>query len=349
MKNMIMLAGILCLCSVFAEAKDPAVANPVAKASAFHADIVVAADGSGQFKTVQEAVKAAPANRTVPFVIFIKPGTYQGPVSILKDKPNLALVGSDAEKTIITHSLNVNDPVPAGSDKFNPCLLIRADNFRAEKLTFQNTAGDRGQALAVRADADRAIFTDCRFLGWQDTLMVNNGRDYFLDCHIEGRVDFIYGSATAWFKHCRIHSKNGGYVTAASTPKDHPYGFVFVDCHLTGDPAPWIDASGKPVKKSSTPPVTFLGRPWTAEASVTYLNCEMDKHIAPAGWDNWRKPEREKTARYAECNSRGPGANPGKRAAWSKQLTAAEAGRITVEAVLGGKDGWRPEAGKSKK
>ncbi len=335
------IGPVLCLCllSAFAGAKEPLLGRLTTTVNA-----VVAADGSGQFKTIQAAVAAAPANRTAPFVIFIKTGTYQGPVIVPKEKPNLAFVGGDPQKTVITYSLNVNDPAPAGSDKFNPSVLIRADGFRAEKITFQNTAGDRGQALALRADADRGSFADCRFLGWQDTLMLNNGRYYFQNCHIEGRVDFIYGSATAWFDQCRIHSKNGGYVTAASTPPERHYGFVFANCKLTGDPAPWIDASGNPVKKSRTTPLAALGRPWQPTASVTFLNCEMGPHIAPAGWDNWRKPEREKTSRFAEYGSRGPGANPGKRVPWSKQLTQEKATAITPEAVLGGTDGWRPNS-----
>ena len=113
--------------------------------------------------------------------------------------------------------------------------------FRAEHLTIQNTkSGDHGQALALRVDGDREVFNDCRILGWQDTLMINNGRDYFTNCLVAGRVDFIYGSATAVFERCEIQSRNGGHVTAASTPKDQPFGFVFTNCKLTGDPQPWI-------------------------------------------------------------------------------------------------------------
>lgn len=305
--------------------------------------ILVAADGSGRFKTVAEAVAACPDNSTSPVVIHIKPGVYQGPVIVPKSKPHLVFRGADSGKTILTYALNVNDPIPAGSDKFNPGVQIQADDFRAENITFENTSGDHGQALALRVDGDRCAFFKCRMLGWQDTLMVNNGRHYFENCHIEGRVDFIYGSATAWFQRCTIHSKNGGYVTAASTPEDHPFGYVFSECDLTGDPAPWIGPDGKPMKPSRGKPVTALGRPWRPAASVTWLTCRMGAHILPAGWDNWRKPENEKTARYAEYKSHGPGANPDKRVSWSRQLTDAEAARITLAAVLGGNDGWRPD------
>jgi pectinesterase len=155
-------------------------------------------------------------------------------------------------------------------------------------------------------------------------------------------VDFIYGSATAIFDRCEIHSKNGGHVTAANTPKERPFGFVFMDCKLTGDPKPWISPAGTPVNTNS-PPMADLGRPWRPYASVTYLNCEMGGHIKPEGWNNWRNPTNELTARYAEYNSTGPGANPEKRVKWAKQLTDEEAKAYTPEKILGGEDNWKPD------
>jgi pectinesterase len=220
-------------------------------------------------------------------------------------------------------------------------MIVLGDDFRAENITFRNTSGDHGQALALRIDGDHAILKDCRMLGWQDTLMINNGRDYFTNCYVEGRVDFIYGSAAAVFDRCEIHSKNGGHITAANTPKDHPFGFVFQNCKLTGDPNPWVDANGVPANTNSAP-MADLGRPWRPYASVTYLNCEMGAHIKPEGWNNWRNPTNELTARYAEYNSTGPGANPDKRFKWTKQLTREEADRITLDSVLGGNDHWDP-------
>ena len=171
--------------------------------------------------------------------------------------------------------------------------------------------------------------------------MLNKGRQFFKDCHIEGRVDFIYGDGTAVFEGCTIHSKNGGYITAASTPADHPYGFVFIRCKLTGDPRPWIDPAGNPVKPTKNP-LAYLGRPWRPHGSVAFLECEMGSHIRPEGWDNWRKPENELTARYAEYANTGPGAATAARVAWGKQLAKEDAGKITVTAVLSGSDGWDP-------
>jgi pectinesterase len=307
--------------------------------------ITVSADGSGDFKTVQEALAAVRDNSDERSVIHIKPGTYQGPIIVAKNKPKVTFEGENAETTILTWDRNVRDPIPEGSDKFNPGVQILADDFRATNLTIQNTSGDHGQALALRADADRGVFTNCRIIAWQDTLMVNNGRDYFNDCYIAGRVDFIYGSATAVFDHCEIHSRNGGHVTAASTPQDHPFGFVFLNCKLTGDAIAWDPATTDPAttQKARVTPIADLGRPWRPYGAVTFLNCEMGSHINPKGWNNWGKAENEKTARYAEYNSTGAGANPDKRLPWSKQLTKDEADKITVESVLGGNDQWKPQ------
>jgi pectinesterase len=304
----------------------------------------VAADGTGDFKTVQEAIVAVPDNPHDTFTIHIKPGTYSGPFIIPKTKPHLTLMGNDAATTILTWSHNVRDPMPPGGYGFNPGMLVRADNFQAYRLTIENTSGDHGQALALRVDGDRDLFASCRITGWQDTLMINSGRDYFQDCYIAGRVDFIYGSATAWFQHCELHSRNGGHVTAASTPKEHPFGFVFSDCTLTGDALPWDPATTNPATtmKAKVTPSADLGRPWRADASVTFLNCFMGDHIKPAGWNNWGKVSNETTARYSEYRSRGPGAAVGKRVFWSRQLTDEEVAKMPLSIVVGGEDHWDP-------
>jgi pectinesterase len=304
------------------------------------ADAIVSADGSGTHTTVQAAINAAPDGGGKPFTILVKPGTYAGQVIVPVGKKKIRLIGEEAQGTVMTYGLNVNEADPQGSAAFKGTgFVVLADDFRAENITFQNTSGDHGQALALRVDSDRAIFKKCRALGWQDTVMLNRGRDYFVDCYIEGRVDFIYGSATAVFENCEIHSKNGGHVTAANTPQDHPFGFVFLHCRLTGDPEPW-----DPAKKSAKKPMADLGRPWRPYAHVAYIGCEMDAHIKPEGWNNWGKPENEKTARYFEYRNTGPGANPSARVPWSKQLTDEEVKQYTLPAILGGSDQWQPQA-----
>ena len=297
-------------------------------------NLVVAADGSGQFKTVQEAMMAVPAgSSTNPVVIHIKPGTYNELIYVQREKRFFHLVGEDPEKTVLTYNLNANiigqDGKPIGTFR-TPSTQIDADDFTAENLTFENSAGPVGQALAIRLDGDREVFRNCRFLGWQDTILANRGRHYFEACYIAGHVDFIFGAATVFFEKCHVHCLGNGYITAASTPDDQPFGYVFSNCKITG----------------ASPEVkTYLGRPWRACSAVTFLNTEMSEVVRPVGWNNWNDPAKEKTARYAEFNSTGPGANPAARVPWARQLTGAEAKAITMEKVLAGADGWNPNAG----
>jgi pectinesterase len=293
-------------------------------------DIVVAQDGSGQFKSVQEAVMSVPSgSASSPVVIRIKPGTYKELIYIQHEKRFFRLVGEDAKTTILTYDLHANliglDGKPIGTFR-TPSTVIDADDFTAENITFENSAVPVGQALAIRVDGDRAVFRRCRFLGWQDTIFLNRGRQYFEDCYIAGHVDFIFGAATAFFERCHIHCLRNGYITAASTYDYHPYGFVFSDCRITGEPD---------VK-------TYLGRPWRDFSNVIFLNAEMSDVVRPEGWHNWNLPAREKTARYAEFNSVGPGSNTKSRAQWSRQLTRAQARKISLRTVLRGNDGWNP-------
>ncbi len=294
-------------------------------------DAVVATDGSGQFKSVHEAIMAAPqtATHARPWVIFVKPGTYRELVYVQRERGCVRLVGADAEKTVITYDLHANmlgpDGKPIGTFR-TPTVVIDGDNFVAENITFENAAGPVGQALAVRVDADRVVFRNCRFIGWQDTLLLNRGRHYFTNCYIAGHVDFVFGGATTFFDRCHIHCRSNGYITAASTPQGQPFGFVFANCKITGEPG---------VK-------TYLGRPWRAHAAVTFLNTEMSDVVRPEGWHNWNKPEAEKTVRYAEYNSTGPGAKPEARVKWVRQLNASEAAAFTLHKILGNNDSWDP-------
>jgi pectinesterase len=318
--------------------------NPMPKSGEDRFNAVVESDVSATNTNLQQAIDDAPDNGTNVYCILIKPGTYEGQFIIPKQKSHIQLVGENVTNTVLTYSLNVNETNSGTLPQFKGTgVIVLGDDFSSENITFQNTSGDHGQALALRVDGDRAVFNHCRMIGWQDTLMINNGREYYTNCYIAGRVDFIYGSATAAFDRCEIHSRNGGHVTAASTPKDKPFGFVFMNCRLTGDPQPWINADGNPVNTNSAPKAD-LGRPWRPFASVTYLNCEMADHIKPEGWNNWRNPTNETTARYAEYQSTGPGANPAARFKWTKQLTDEEAKAFTIQNILGGADDWNPTA-----
>lgn len=293
-------------------------------------NLFVATDGSAQFSTVQSAIMSVPSgSRENPVVIHLAPGTYTELIYIQREKRFFKLVGTNPTNTILSFNLYAGitnaEGKPIGTFK-TPSTTIDADDFSAENLTFENSAGPVGQALSIRVDGDRAAFRNCRFLGWQDTILLNRGRQYFENCYVCGHVDFIFGAATAWFEKCEIHSLRDGCLTAASTPVDTAFGYVFNNCKITGEPG---------VK-------TFLGRPWRIYASTIFLNCEMSEVVRPEGWNDWKKPEAHTTARYAEFNSIGDGACPTNRPDWIKQLSAAAAKKITAEKVLGSADGWNP-------
>jgi pectinesterase len=304
----------------------------VRAAAAPKSDAIVALDGSGQFTSLQEAISAAPM-RTDPaaprWVILVKPGTYKERVYVQRERGAIHVLGEDAAATVLTYDLHANLPGPDGKPigTFRtPTLQIDGDGMIWENITIANAAGPVGQALALRADGDRLVFRHCRFLGWQDTILVNRGRHYFVDCAIEGHVDFIFGGATAYFERCDIHCLRDGYITAASTPKDQPHGFVFADCRITG---------AEKVK-------TYLGRPWRDFAKTVFLRTTMSGVVRPEGWHNWNKPHAEQTTFYAEFASMGPGAAPTQRVPWAKTLTAEDADVLTARQVLAGGDGWDP-------
>lgn len=296
-------------------------------------NFVVDPAGSHTFRSVQAAIMAVPIHATTNWsTIHIKPGVYRELIYVQRERGLIRLVGEDAAKTVLTYDLHANlkgpDGKPIGTFR-TASTVIDADDFVAENLTFENSAGPVGQALAVRVDGDRVVFRNCRFLGWQDTVLLNRGRQYFENCSVAGHVDFIFGGATAWFESCQLHCLSNGYITAASTPRGQPYGFVFSNCKITGA-SPGIRA--------------YLGRPWRPFASVIWLRTEMSEVVQPEGWHNWRDPAREKTARYAEFGSTGPGAGPRQRVPWARQLSESEARLITPREVLGGADGWNPVA-----
>ena len=296
------------------------------------ANLTVAADGSGDVKTVTEAVEKVPENNRTRFVIFIKKGVYNEQVRIPSNKPYISFIGESAETTRIAFDISNKR---AGTTSAAYAVYIGGHDFRAENITFENSfdfvarKSEGGtQAVAVLSEADRLVFKNCRFLGWQDTLYAKNGRQYFENCYIEGHVDFIFGQATAVFYNCTIHSKADGYIAAPMRfAADEPSGFVFIDSKLTG---------------AGTDKGVFLARPWRAYGRTVFLNTEMGAHIRAEGWNNWGNAANEKTAYFAEYNSKGAGAKMSERAKWIHQLTEAEARSFETENFLKGKDGWNP-------
>ncbi|MGB3066051.1 pectinesterase family protein [Sphingobacterium thalpophilum] len=296
----------------------------------FVPDIVVAKDGTGDYVSVQKAIDASPVNGAQSFYIYIKSGTYKEVVEIPQNKPLIHLIGEDKETTILTFDNHSGKPKPGGGSygtADSRSVYIKGDQFIGERLTFANSAGmDAGQAVALYIDAPRSAFNDCKILGYQDTWYGHNGTKSLLEsCYIEGSVDFMFGGSSTLFSKCQVHSnRTGGYITAASTPAEQQYGYVFVDCKLTA---------------ANNVSEVWLGRPWRPYAKVVFMNTEMGKHIRLQGWHNWGNPENEKTVYYAEYKSSGEGAHINSRVSWSHQLTDAEAERYTKEKVL---DGWKP-------
>jgi pectinesterase len=329
--------------------------------NAFHMTEIRVSKNGGDADTVQAALEILPQEG--PAKIVISDGVYTEKVRITR--ANTWIIGENRDTTIIRYDDHARRLLPDGEpmNTFNSYTLYAgAENIRIENCTIENSAGSGklvGQAIALYADGDRQYYKNVRLLGNQDTLFTGalprnptpkginlihpvlglEGGEYtlpvrmlFEDCYIEGDIDFIFGSATACFNRCEIFSKDrgeeiNGYVTAASTPPAYAFGYVFRDCRLTGN-----------ARKESV----YLGRPWRDHANVIFIDCELGEHIRAEGWDNWDLPRREATTCYREIGSSGKGAS-GKRAAWAKPVSAAEAAGITIEAVVSGEDGWVAE------
>ena len=312
---------------------------------------LVAKDGSGDFRSLQEALASIPKGSTERIIIKIKNGRYKEKIFI--NRPNITLIGENKFHTILTYDDYANKLLPNGEKMgtFNSfSTFIGGEGFSAENITFENSAGCGsiyGQALAVYVDGDKAKFKNCRFLGCQDTIFTGPlppkprkgnsfggpregdtrkvSRQYYENCFIKGDVDFIFGSATAVFKDCEIFSNNrdmevNGYITAASTPQDESFGYVFIDCAFISD------AAANSV---------YLGRPWRDFAKTAFINCYMGEHIIAEGWHNWGRSEAENTVSYEEYNSFGLGAKLEERAGFARVLTEEEAKRYKIENILG--------------
>ncbi len=323
--------------------------------------------GENCFSALSDAVARIPKDNGEPVTILIKAGIYREKVTI--ESPYITLIGEDAASTVITYDDCATQIMPDGSKRGtfrSYTMFLNSHDITLSDLTIRNEAFPRskaGQALALYADGDRIIVKNCRLLSYQDTLFTGPlppkplspggftgpkefddrivGRQYYKNCYICGDIDFIFGSATAYFEGCEIASvyseklapdQNGnppvyGYATAASTPEGYPYGYVFHQCRFTGT-----------CPRESV----YLGRPWRNFAKTVLIDCELGAHIRKEGFHDWNKPAAHETVFYAEYHSTGEGAAPSKRASFVKQLTEKEALNYTREAVLSGKDDWNP-------
>jgi pectinesterase len=305
-------------------------------------ELTVAQDGSGDFKTIQEAINKVRDHAEFRVVITINPGIYNEKVVIPSFKRNISLKGLDKDKTVISYSDYSGKPFRGidvtGDTKFSTytsyTLFIQGNDCSIENLTVENTAGRVGQAVALNTEGDRVVVKNCSILGNQDTLYLAKGgtRNYFENCYINGTTDFIFGAATAYFYNCTIESLTNSYITAASTTQQDAYGFVFVDCKL--------------ITKEANVNQVFLGRPWRPYAKTVFINTEMGAHIVSEGWNPWKGdknfPDKEKTVFYAEFGSKGAGGKDiSKRVSWSHQLKKYDLKKYDLDKVL---DGWNPKS-----
>ena len=310
--------------------------------------IVVARDGTGEFRNISDALEVCRAFMDYHKVIYVKKGTYKEKIIVPQWLQNIEICGEDRDQTIITYDDHANLSMdgsfwPAGLKQQlqamgdRPILgtfrsftvRVDANDITFKNITIENNAAKLGQAVALHTQGDRLLFVNCRFLGNQDTVYTGMGdtRHYFKNCYIEGTTDFIFGASVVWFEGCTIHCKADSYITAASTPQESPFGYVFNNCTIT-------------VADDVTK--VYLGRPWRDYGYTLFMNCELPKQIRPEGWHHWEK-KREQTARYLEYNNRGEGASTKQRVGWSHQLTKKEAQEVTLQKVFQLSNLWTPD------
>jgi len=309
------------------------------------------------YTTIQQALDHAP-QAAAPFrtLIEIAPGIYHERIDVTRNRPRITLLGlgHSPQDVLITNSLNAKQ---AGGTFLTATADIEGDDFQADNLTFENSAGNTGvpgelarggvntgQAVAAAVRSDRALFKHCRFLGDQDTLFADFGRQYYVDSYIAGGVDFIFGNAAAVFSHDEIHIIRPGFLTAQSrTAPDQPTGYVIDHSTITSSIPP-LPPGEQPQGRHTF----FLGRPWRLYSRVIVMNTELPSDLDPEGWSVWnRKDPITPNAFYAEFHNTGPGANTSQRVPWSHQLTAHEAAAFEPQNFLRGTDqqpGWNPLA-----
>lgn len=291
----------------------------------YKTEYVVAADGSGDFFRIQDAIDDCKSFPDLPITIRIKEGRYREKVTVSPWNTNLSFIGEG--KVVIAYNSHFKQ-VDRGRNStfFTATLEVLANDFTAKNITVANTAGPVGQALALRVEGDRCSFIDCRFLGNQDTLYLagESRRQYFENCHIEGTTDYIFGEATAYFENCMLKSKANSYITAASTPAGQNYGFVFNKCRVV---------ASEGVDK------LYLGRPWRKNAKTVFIDCDYGNSIAPEGWRNWGWDDPANTVFYAEYIAKDAKKIGKQRIEWSHQLSKSQLSEYTVSKVL---DGWNP-------
>ncbi|XP_024995454.1 pectinesterase-like [Cynara cardunculus var. scolymus] len=316
----------------------------IADVGAPKANLVVAQDGSGAFKTVNEAVQAAKQQRTGTdrFVIYVKAGVYNENVNIDSTMPNLTLIGDGIDVTVITNDKNTDE----GYSTFDTATFqVWGAGFLAIGITFENVAGPgKQQAIALLSASEQSVFYKCSFKGYQDTLCLLRNRQFYRECDIYGTIDFIFGDAAAVLQKCNIYVQNPAHgqqntITAQGrTDPNAPTGFVIHNSRVTGT-ADLIGTNGSVS--------TFLGRPWKDYARVVFAMCFLDGLIDPRGWMPFPGSSAFDRLYFAEYKNNGKGADASGRVKWPGYhvLTSdEEAEQYSVGKFLDGSS-WIPTTG----
>lgn len=288
-------------------------------AKEYQRDIVLTQDGSGDCTTFAQAFEMMRAFMDYKVTLHVRNGVYREKVIVPSWLQNIEIVGENRDSTIIIWGDYANKNNMGTFRTYT--VRVDGNHITFRNLTIENDAPQLGQAVALHTEGDALYLVNCRILGNQDTIYTGREgtRLLFDSCYIDGTTDFIFGPATAWFQDCELHSKANSYITAASTPAQYAYGYVFNHCRLTAD---------KGIDK------VYLGRPWRSYAAVIFMACEMGNHIYKKGWYNWGNVDNEHTARYEEYDNFGMGANMSGRVRWCHALSKRQAKKITQNRVF---------------
>ncbi|XP_031267757.1 probable pectinesterase/pectinesterase inhibitor 51 [Pistacia vera] len=316
--------------------------------SKLSADVTVCKDGSCNYKTVQDAVNAAPDNVvTRRFVINIKAGVYKEIVRVAFEKKNVVFLGDGMGKTVISGSLNTG---LMGITTFNTATVgVVGDGFMASGVTFQNTAGPEAhQAVAFRSDSDLSIVENCEFLGNQDTLYAHSLRQFYKNCRIQGNVDFIFGNSPAFFQDCHIliaprqvnpeKGETNAVTAHGRTDPAQSTGFVFQNCLINGTEDYMKLYHSKPNAHKN-----YLGRPWKEFSRTVLIHCTLEALIQPDGWLPWSGDFALQTLYFGEFENSGPGSDTSKRVAWSSRIPAEHVNTYSVQNFIQGNE-WISES-----